>query len=324
MKNESTATFVTIAIGVSLFTQAAAAGPVSPIAVGTSMPSPAATMTVGSLQVERFGSGSPAVILIPGLDCGPWLWQAQIRDLAARHAVYAVTLPGFDGVAPIKGRLLDAADMSLQTLVGHEHLIKPVMVGDSLGGFLTIRFAEEHSVELGGAVAVDGYPVFPAMAQMHAADRVKAADQYAAPMRGETQAQFAASQRESMETMITAPAEAIRAALASAKSDPGATAEYVDEMLRADLRPDLELVKTPLLEIAPVPAAKDLPPLYVQAMATMNAAQLAATYSTYDRRLFPGATTLRIAPISDSRHFVMFDQPAAFEAALDAFVDGRK
>ena len=38
---------------------------------------------------------------------------------------------------------------------------KPVLVGHSLGGTLSLAFAAEHSELIAGVVAVDGLPVFP-------------------------------------------------------------------------------------------------------------------------------------------------------------------
>jgi pimeloyl-ACP methyl ester carboxylesterase len=233
-----------------------------------------------------------------------------------------VTLAGFDGVAPVRGDVLDIADASLETLVRQEHLVKPIIVGHSLGGFLALRFAEEHSEQLGGAVAVDGMPVFPALAQMNDGDRLAAADRFAASIRQATPAQFAAKERSALASMVTDPGAAAEVATLAEKSDPAATGEYVDEMLRADLRPSLDKITTPLLEIVPVPAPGDLPQGFPDSMRAMTPDQLSVAWVQFDRGLFPGAATVKFDPIADSRHFAMLDQPAAFEKALDGFIDG--
>ena len=48
----------------------------------------------------------------------------------------------------------------------------------------------------------------------------------------------------------------------------------------------------------------------------MTAAQTDAQYQT----LFKGMTKLTMVPVDSSRHFIMFDQPERFAAALDAFL----
>jgi pimeloyl-ACP methyl ester carboxylesterase len=119
---------------------------------GASMaaPTPTPAERIGTLQVQRYGDHGRPVILIPGLECGPWVWQRTIAGLEKDHVVYAVTLAGFDGVpAPAPdakaGTLLDRADASLLELIQQKHIDKPVLVGHSIGGTLSLRFAGEHA-----------------------------------------------------------------------------------------------------------------------------------------------------------------------------------
>ncbi|MFS6706498.1 hypothetical protein WHK35_14295, partial [Staphylococcus aureus] len=67
---------------------------------GAASTSEPAAGQVGTLKFERHGDHGRQVILIPGLECGPWVWQQTIADLQRNHVVYAVTLAGFDGVPP--------------------------------------------------------------------------------------------------------------------------------------------------------------------------------------------------------------------------------
>ena len=128
---------------------------------------------VGTLQVERHGAHGPAVILIPGLEGGPWVWQRTIEQLQKDHVVYAVTLAGFDGVPAPRdgGSLFDRADASLLQLIRQHKLDKPVLLGHSLGGTLALRFAGEHAGLISGVVAVDGLPIFPGMERGSAEQR---------------------------------------------------------------------------------------------------------------------------------------------------------
>src|SRR5699024_9770915 len=121
------------------------------------LPKAADTFTVGTLKVQRYGDHGRVVILIPGLECGPWEWARTIDHLKADHRVYALTLAGFDGMPapgpdPGAGSLLDRADASLLELITTRHLYKPVLIGHSLGGTLSLRFAGEHAGLLSGVV----------------------------------------------------------------------------------------------------------------------------------------------------------------------------
>jgi len=84
-----------------------------------------------------------------------------VARLKKDHVLYVVTLAGFEGVAPVQGRLLELAGDSLLQLIRTQHLDRPVLIGHSLGGTLSIQFAESHSDSISGVVAVDGLPIFP-------------------------------------------------------------------------------------------------------------------------------------------------------------------
>jgi len=290
-------------------------------ALGTNRPASSATMSVGTLKVEKYGSGDPAVILIPGLACGSWVWDGTIRALESKHAVYAVTLAGFDGTAPTTGQMLDKADASIQQLIDSEGLVKPIIVGHSLGGFLAIRFAEEHSTELSRVAAVDGLPVFPTMAQMTPEQRMANAKQLFEPLRNETPEQFSAGERTVVSGLVSDPKVAAQVAMLAAKSDAGATAEYGEEMFAADLRPALGGIHVPMLEIVPIP--KDLPPGFPDSMRSMTPEQLSSPFIGYYTALFPGATTVELVPILYARHFAMLDEPDSFYEALTSFIDAK-
>jgi pimeloyl-ACP methyl ester carboxylesterase len=290
-------------------------------ALGTSRPAPTATMSVGTLTVEKYGSGDPAVILIPGLACGSWVWDGTIRALQSKHTVYAVTLAGFGGTAPATGQMLDKADASIQQLIDSERLVKPIIVGHSLGGFLAIRFAEEHSPELSRVAAVDGLPVFPTMAQMTPEQRMANAKQLFEPLRTQTPEQFAAGEASFVSGLVSDPKMATQVSTLAAKSDANATAEYGEEMFAADLRPALGSIHVPMLEVVPVP--KDLPPGFPDYMRSMTPEELSPSFISYYTALFPGATTVQLVPILYARHFAMLDEPDAFYEALTSFIDAK-
>src|ERR1700737_3551754 len=105
-------------------------------AIGQNRPTASLTMHIGVLQVEKFGSGQPRLILIPGLVSGTWVWDAAIRQSSPTYTIYAVTLPGFDGTKPVAAPLLDKVDASLIQLIESEHLARPVIIGHSLGGLI--------------------------------------------------------------------------------------------------------------------------------------------------------------------------------------------
>ena len=269
---------------------------------------------VGTLKFEVHGDHGQPVILIPGLEGGPWVWKDTIASLEKNHVVYAVTLAGFDGMPapPQKTGLLDQADASLLALIGQQHIDKPVLVGHSIGGTLALRFAGEHAKLLSGVVAVDGLPIYPGMDRLSAAQRQQAAARTRTQIGAMTPEQFQAAVLAFMQHMgVIDPKLAAQYAPMNARSDIAATAEYMAEDLASDFRPGLKQANVPILEISPYYA-----PDFSQPPLQMSEEQKTAYY----QGLLANAPHAKVVSISPARHFVMLDQPAKFQQALDAFL----
>jgi pimeloyl-ACP methyl ester carboxylesterase len=136
---------------------------------------PAERFDVGAMLVERHGQGGRPLVLIPGLASGSWAWQDTVREFGPQHALYVVTLPGFDGRPAVEGRSFEAAGKAVLDLIESRKLDKPVLIGHSLGGTLAIALAEQRPELVGGIVAIDGLPVFPGTEEMPASQRSQSA-----------------------------------------------------------------------------------------------------------------------------------------------------
>jgi pimeloyl-ACP methyl ester carboxylesterase len=283
-------------------------------AAGAVAARPAAAEQVGTLQVERHGAHGPAVILIPGLEGGPWVWQRTIEQLQKDHVVYAVTLAGFDGVPAPEGggNLFDRADASLLQLIRQHRPDKPVLVGHSLGGTLALRIAGEHPELIAGVVAVDGLPVFPGMERAGAEQRKAMATQMQRQLSAATPEQFRAQSLGYMQKIgVIDPKLAARYAPMNARSDIKASAQYMAEDLVFDGRPQLKHANVPILEISPYYA-----PDFSQPPLRMSEDQKSAYY----RSLLANAPDVTVTSISPSRHYAMLDQPAKFQQLLEDFL----
>lgn len=286
----------------------------------TPLPPPVDTFTVGSLQVQRYGDEGRALILIPGLGSGAWVWSDTIAHFSDDHVVYALTLAGFNGVpAPERdGGLIDLAEASLLELIGEHDIEQPVLIGHSLGGTLALGFASEHSDLISAVVAVDGLPVFPGTEQLGPEQRQARARMLREQMAGMSPEQFEAQQLGFMQhTGVIDPGLAATTAALQAKSDPLAVARYMAEDIALDLRPQLAGIDVPVLEISPYHAADFKRAAAAGRMPMMSVAQKADYY----RSLLDGVAELEVVSIAPARHFVMLDRPQAFLDALDAFLE---
>ena len=268
-------------------------------------PAFSATYEVGALAVDQQGDKGPPLIFIPGLASGSWTWKVDAARLSKDHAVYLVTLPGFDGRKAVPGTTLDTLAQDLRKLIDDKKLQRPVLIGHSMGGTLALSFAAGHSARIAGVVAADGLPVFPGTEGM--TDRSPLAQRARAQIENQTPEQFVEYQRAYMKRVgAIDEATANRIAELSSRSDPRAVAEFAAQLLLLDLRPKLESITVPVIEISPF-LESDFAAMGVNEEAKTN----------YYRMLLGGIGKLEVVSISPARHFVMFDQPEKFAAALD-------
>ena len=275
-------------------------------------PAPASgeSFDVGALHVDRYGSGAQALIYIPGLSCGPWEWYGSIAHELPKYTIYALTLPGFDGRPASKQKPLIAAFVhDFATLLEMRKIVKPVVIGHSLGGTLAIVLGQTYPSRLHSVIAVDGLPVFPTMGTLDAAARTAAAMQMAEPLINATPDQFLTANQGFMSSFGIADATLVDpTAQLLSKSDPAASAAWLQEDVSGDWRPALREVTIPLVEIMPYYAPDHAaPPL------NFTQDQTLAFYTS----LLAGAPKLTVLAIPNARHFVMLDQPAVFDTTLD-------
>jgi pimeloyl-ACP methyl ester carboxylesterase len=280
---------------------------------------PAWVKTYGNLRVERFGSNGPALILIPGLASGPWTWYDTVAHEQATHAIYSVTVAGMSDYPAQPNPSLDATDASLLALIQGEKIVKPVLVGHSMGGYLALRFGTEHPELLRGIVDVDGLPILPTQSQMTPEQRTAASEQIATSILAQSQDEYLKTEAKIVRDYVTDPALAQRVIDLCAQSDQKTVAEYFKELFAADLRPALPKLTVPTLLIAPNPG---LPlPSYIPAQgASMTLDDRRNYVVALYNQLMVAAPDVRVVAIDNARHFVMLDQPDAFIAALNAFL----
>lgn len=276
-------------------------------------PTPSASFDAGTLHVDRYGSGSQALVLVPGLASGPWTWYGTIAHFSPNYTIYAMTLPGFDGrPATSKTPLFATFAADFWQMLADNNITSPVVVGHSLGGTLAFLLAQQHPERLRAIVAVDGLPVFPLLAGKTAQERTATAQQAAAQYASLDPAKALAYETNFMRTIGTRDASLVEPTAAlEAKSDPKAVAAWLKEDLATDLRPNLSNISIPTLEIMPYDAA------FYASMGLSEAADLA-----FYRSLVAGAPNAQVAVISPARHFAMLDRPDAFYALLTTFLQG--
>jgi pimeloyl-ACP methyl ester carboxylesterase len=261
------------------------------------------------LHIRVTGHG-PAMLLIPGLTCDGAVYDSTVAHFASRYTCHVVTLGGFAGQPRYEGPFLDTARDSLLAYVRRNHLVRPVIVGHSLGGVLALQLAIAAPDATGPLVILDSLPFLGGVGQMGATKESIAAQMK--PMcdmiRNESQADFAAFQAHSpyLKEMVTSPADLATVTGWSVASDHAATADAMFDVYTVDLRTDLPRIKVPVLVLGS----------WYGMRAMTNREAVEKTFQTQYESL-PQA---RIAVADSSRHFLMLDAPVWTWSRMDAFL----
>jgi pimeloyl-ACP methyl ester carboxylesterase len=114
----------------------------------------------GGLTVWEGGTG-PAMVLLHGAGDQAGAWARAVRPLVEQYRLLIPDLPGHWKSAPRKGPL--GVD---QVLAGLEAVVdsrcegeRPVLVGNSLGAWVSFLYAREHPDRVARIVAVNGGPL---------------------------------------------------------------------------------------------------------------------------------------------------------------------
>lgn len=259
------------------------------------------------------------IILIPGLSSSPEVWQGTVDHLTAQDGVgwrvHRIHVQGFAG-APAEGNAQGATPSPVAAPVAEEiaryirdkGLTKPVVVGHSMGGTIGMMLAARHPDAVGKLMVVD---MIPFMGAMFAAPGASAesvtpvADQIWAAQANSPREAYVAQATASINGMINTESRRAEALEDMRDSDQKVSAAAFRELITTDLRPELSRITVPTEVVYAKFNDPRMTPQITDSIYQMSYAGL------------PGVTLKRI---DDSAHFIMFDQPQAFYADLDAFV----
>lgn len=262
------------------------------------------------LSISETGSG-PDVILIPGLASSAAVWDATVKHLAAHYRVHVVQVEGFAGTPAgdnAQGPVIEPCLEALDAYIKAQGLKAPAVIGHSLGGMMGLELAERHPEDVGKLMIVDSLPFAGAM--MGAAD-TKAVEPIAAQLRGkiigESQADYEAGEAQYLARLVKSPEGRKIATGWADASDKQVVAEAMYDDMTTDLRPALAAVQIPVTVLYPWDASGPLPFTQAQSDGFYAANYAALPHKTLKR-------------VDGSYHFIMLDQPAAFQDAVDAFL----
>jgi pimeloyl-ACP methyl ester carboxylesterase len=268
-----------------------------------------------AFQVKVSGHGQP-IILIPGLSSGGETWDSTVAHYTGaqykdRFECHVLTVAGFNGVPRIPAPMLSTVRDSLAAYIRDKKLVKPVIVGHSLGGFLALDLGSRYPDLVGPLVIVDAYPFMAGIAD--SSTTPAQAEEQAGQMRkyigGQSKDMYERYVKSGIGTrMLTTKDPDFEKLIEwGLKSDQSAVSDAMAEMFMVDLRGDLPKIKTRTLVMGSWIGYKD----YTDRAKTE--ANLKAQYAKL------AGVEIRIT--DTARHFIMWDDPDWMFAQMDPFLN---
>ncbi|WP_073973946.1 alpha/beta fold hydrolase [Erythrobacter donghaensis] len=255
-------------------------------------------------RFEVTGTG-PDLVLVPGLGSHPETWSIVKESLAKDYRLHLVHVAGFAGRPPQgdPARVLQNTEAEIIRHLDCQKIERAAYAGHSLGGFLGLMLGADHPDRITRVVVVDSLPFFPLIFNPGAtvASSRRIAEDTRFGLLAQDRDSFAEGQRRGVLSLVKTPAWQGRVADWSIASDRASFAAAIHALMTTDMRPRLNEVKVP-----------------VRVIAAANPYAPRARVEPLFRSAYAGTPDFQLTVIDDSYHFVMFDQPEAFEAALRA------
>jgi N-formylmaleamate deformylase len=95
----------------------------------------------GEIMVSRMGEG-PALVIIHGITSGRWTWEPVVDELAKHYELFNYDQRGHgSSMKPSRGYALTDFAADLDLVLDHFAIERPLILGHSLGGMVTLEWA---------------------------------------------------------------------------------------------------------------------------------------------------------------------------------------
>lgn len=116
-----------------------------------------------SFLVKKEGKGKRSILFIPGFSCSGDVWKETVKDYAKEYTCHVLTMPGFAGAPAEATPQLQNWVTEIAAYIRAQNLEKPIVVGHSIGGVMTLLLAARYPDLIGRIVVVDALPCLGAI-----------------------------------------------------------------------------------------------------------------------------------------------------------------
>ena len=245
----------------------------------------------GRLRVSDGGAGEPAVVLLHGLGSDLEAWRAQLDHLRPRRRAVAYDQRGHGGSEPARDGVysVEALAADLDAVIRALGLRRVVLVGHSFSGTVVTAWGGAHPEAAAGLVYADAVGDFAAIPRRDVEEQARL-DQAIGP--------DPAGRQRAFSEMLGAAAR------------PATRERVLDSVARLDA-PAFAALRRSMFDfrVGDRLAGYRGPVLAIEAEG--------ADHPIMASKVVPRASRATIAGVS---HWLMMDDPEAFDRALDAFL----
>lgn len=256
-----------------------------------------------SFAVKTYGTGTQALVFIPGFACSGEVWQETVNALQDRYTCYVLTMPGFAGVPPETSPSFEGWKKQIIHFIRDRQLRKPYLVGHSMGGGLALAVAADCPNLLQGVVVVDALPCLAALYrpdfQPSLEEQTQACNSLLQQLNAMSDEQFIRQQRLSAATLCEDSTRQEALVRWSTASDKRTFAQLYADYANTDLRLRLSAIHVPVLVLLE-PSFRRVEPLV--------------------HEQFAGLPDVRLEYAPQGLHFLMFDARDWFLQQFTAFI----
>ncbi|MEO5941913.1 MAG: alpha/beta hydrolase [Ferruginibacter sp.] len=258
-----------------------------------------------AFDVKVYGKGQP-IILIPGYSCSGEVWKETVDHLKNKYECHVLTLAGYDGVPAIDTPILKTIREAIVNYIHEKKLQHVILMGHSLGGFMSDWVASEIPNEISKMIIVDGVPAYSAMENENVDYEALKKDpryNYTSVVnyfKAEPDSGYIDKSARLMLGQVSDTARAHQIATWNYNSDRTTLGATFLDMMVTDIRPGLTKIKCPVLI---------MPSIY--GTAEISEKIMKAQYANLQNK------TIAVA---NSKHFIMYDQPEWMYKQIDDFL----
>lgn len=199
-------------------------------------------------EVKISGQGNQSIIFIPGFTCSGEVWNETKSEYEKSFTCYTLTMAGFAEVKSQPEASFKNWELGIVNFINDYKIKKPILVGHSMGGGLTLAIASDYPRLIKKIIVIDAVPCMgafgnPNFKSKENPDNTEKINSIVTA----TDEQFHTMQKNSINSLVTDTSKQELVLNWALKSDRKTLAEMFWDYANTDLREKIKNITCPSL-----------------------------------------------------------------------------